>query len=137
MSMLSQNTVFPLAGQSKKQTAVSHSTPEAEIVAADHAIRAEGIPQLVLWETLLGRPLVVHFHEDNETCIQICKTGRSAALRHVGRTHRVSIKWLHEMFQGDDYKLFYEMTERQCADIFTTDFTDPDKWLHGGSMPAG
>ena len=29
------NTSAPLAAQSKKQTAASHSTPEAEIVAAD------------------------------------------------------------------------------------------------------
>ena len=34
-----RNTFFPLAALSKKQTCVSHSTPEAEIVAADTAIR--------------------------------------------------------------------------------------------------
>ena len=51
------DTRFPLTGQSKKQTAVSHSTPEAEIVAADHAIRTEGLPALQLWEILLERKL--------------------------------------------------------------------------------
>ena len=42
------NTVFPLAGQSKKQGCVSHSTPEAEIVATDHAMRTSGLPSLEL-----------------------------------------------------------------------------------------
>jgi hypothetical protein len=56
---------FPLAGLSKKQGAVSHSTPEAEIVAADVALRVEGIPALSLWDLLLGRPQCILFHEDN------------------------------------------------------------------------
>ena len=38
------DTRFPLQGQCKKQTAVSHSTPEAEIVAIDHALRTVGLP---------------------------------------------------------------------------------------------
>ncbi len=40
---------FPLAAQSNKQTAVSHSTVEAEIVAADHALSTSGLPALPLW----------------------------------------------------------------------------------------
>ena len=36
--------IFPLNAISKKQSCVSHSTPEAEIVAADLAIRTEGLP---------------------------------------------------------------------------------------------
>jgi hypothetical protein len=44
-----------LAGVSKRQTAVSHSTPEAEIIAAVHAMRAEGIPALSLLETIFER----------------------------------------------------------------------------------
>ena len=56
---------FPLAGISRKQGAVSHSTPEAEIVAADVAVRLEGIPALPLWDLLLGLPQCILFHEDN------------------------------------------------------------------------
>ncbi len=36
----------PLVGQSKKQTARSHNTVEADIVAADHALRTSGLPAL-------------------------------------------------------------------------------------------
>ena len=42
------DTRFPLQGQTKKQGCVSHSTPEAEIVAADFAMRTVGIPALSL-----------------------------------------------------------------------------------------
>ena len=38
LALYGYHSFFPLAGQSKKQTAVSHSTVETEIVAADHAV---------------------------------------------------------------------------------------------------
>ena len=49
-----ENTRFGLAGSSKAQTVVSHSTPEAEIVSADYGLRTIGLPALTLWRTLLG-----------------------------------------------------------------------------------
>ena len=45
-------TRFPLAGGSKRQGCVSHSTPEAEIVAADTALRTLGIPAFKSVESL-------------------------------------------------------------------------------------
>ena len=89
---------WPVAGQSKKQGAVSHSTPEAELISADHAIRTYGAPAFDLWELRLDRlsSLVLNFHEDNETAIQIMRTGHSQALRHVLRTHGINLRSLHE-----------------------------------------
>ena len=46
-------TCFPIAGQSKRQGCVSHSTPEAEIVAANFGLRMAGLPALDLWNVLL------------------------------------------------------------------------------------
>ena len=46
------NTNFPITGVSKRQGCVSHSTPEAEIVATAFALRMVGIPSLQLWHTL-------------------------------------------------------------------------------------
>jgi hypothetical protein len=88
---------FPIQAFSKKQTAVSHSTPEAEIVAADAAARQIGIPCLELWGQVLGRDMVCNFHEDNGAMIQVCKTGRNQTMRHLGRTHRIDVHWLHEV----------------------------------------
>ena len=42
------STFFPVAMQSKRQGCVSHSTPEAEIVAADFSLRMMGLPALDL-----------------------------------------------------------------------------------------
>jgi hypothetical protein len=44
-----------LTGVSKRRTAMSRSTPEAEIIAADRAMRAEGIPTLSLLDTIFER----------------------------------------------------------------------------------
>ena len=105
MSVLGPNSFAPLSGLSKKQTAVSHSTPEAEIVAADLALREEGIPAVELWEMLLGRDLRVIFHEGNQAMIQVCKTGRNPTMRHLNRTHKVDVARLHERFASEDYEL--------------------------------
>jgi hypothetical protein len=48
-------TFVPLSAVSKRQSCVSHSTPEAEIVAADHGVRAEALPATPRWEVILGR----------------------------------------------------------------------------------
>ena len=50
LALYGPHSFFPLAAQSRKQTVVSRSTVEAEIVAADHAIRMSGLPALPLWE---------------------------------------------------------------------------------------
>ena len=43
------SSFFPLAACSKKQTAISHSTPGAEIVAAEASLRTQGVAALDLW----------------------------------------------------------------------------------------
>ena len=50
------HTAFPIAAASRRQGCVSKSTPEAEIVSMDGAIRSMGIPSLSVWDTLqLGK----------------------------------------------------------------------------------
>ena len=122
-------TCFPLTGASKRQTCVSHSTPEAEIVAADFALRTSGLPALQLWNIILGRPAVLVFHEDNQAMIRVCQTGRNPTMRHLGRTHRVSVAWLHERFAELGIDLRFEMTHRQAADIYTKAFHELVKWI--------
>ncbi|MFM7983728.1 MAG: hypothetical protein ACKPKO_30835, partial [Candidatus Fonsibacter sp.] len=46
------NTSFPISAGSKRQSCVSHSTPEAEIVAADFRLRTDGLPSLSLWRVV-------------------------------------------------------------------------------------
>ena len=47
------NSCFPIAGISKRQTCVSHSTPESEMVSMSLALRHCGLPCLDLWHALL------------------------------------------------------------------------------------
>ena len=118
-----------LTGLSKRQTCVSHSTPESEIVASDCALRLVGLPALQLWDALLPKKAHITFHEDNQAMIRVCETGRNPTMRHLGRTHRVDVAWLHERFSEPELTLVYEQTKQQAADIFTKAFTDRDSGL--------
>ena len=55
LTLSGPNTCFPLGAKCQRQTAVAHSTPEAEIVSANHAVRTVGLPSLDLWEGVLHR----------------------------------------------------------------------------------
>ena len=121
---------------SKRQTAASHSTPEAEIVAADLGIRTEGLPALCLWEVLLDRAVLCVLCEDNEAGIRILETGRNPTIRHLGRVHKVGIAFLHECYERGDVIMQYTPTDRQSADIFTKCFLLTDKWIHARNLIA-
>ena len=68
---------MPLAAKTKKQSCVSHSTPEAEIVSINMAIRTLGIPALHVWDLILGRSVGLDVMEDNDATILIIKTGKN------------------------------------------------------------
>ena len=119
-----------LSAASRRQTCVSHSTPEAEIVAADLALRTEAIPAIPLWERLLGRKIDVDFMEDNEAVVKICRSGNSQKLMHLPRTHRVDAAFIAECTKDLAVcTMGHTHTDNQAADICTKSFTDPPKWL--------
>jgi hypothetical protein len=119
---------FPVIGVSKKQTAVSHSTPEAQIVAGAFGWRTEGIPALQLLEAISATKPTLRFQEYNQAMIRICETGKKPTMRHLGRTHGVSVAWLHERMQDGDVGMSYCDTSDQSADVYTKTFGDPQKW---------
>ena len=84
---------------SKRQSCVSHSAPEAELVAMDTALRTVALPPGVLWEVLVPS-MRATILGDNEAMLQVIKTGRSPTMRYLSRTHRVSISWLHEIYES-------------------------------------
>ena len=128
LALYGPHSFFPLSAQSKKQTATSHSTVEAEIIAADHAIRTAGLPALALWETILDRSISLDVFQDNQATARIMSSGRAPTLRHVRRTHQVSVAWLHERITSPDVILHDCISEVMAADIFTKHFTSKDKW---------
>ena len=130
LALYGPNTFFPLACVCKKQTSQSHSSPEAEMVALDLAVRKVGIPSLALWETITERKIRLHLREDNQTCATIIKSGKSNELRHVKRVHGVNICTLHDHYQKKLFTLGDCHTHAQCADIFTKYFDNDVKWIH-------
>ena len=49
LCLIGPHTFVPLSWLCKKQTAVSHSSTEAEIIALEAMMRMEGLPMLNLW----------------------------------------------------------------------------------------
>ena len=125
MHIQGKHTRFPLSGGSKRQGCVSHSTPEAEIVAADVTLRTMGLPALSIWETLTGRSPKLLFHDDNQGMIGVVRSGRNPTMRHLERTHGIAITSLHEHFTRENYVLMYEVTSKMAADIHTKGFKNP------------
>ena len=83
------NICFPITGVSKRQGCVSHSTPEAEMVATNFAVRQCGLPSNSLWWTLFPHKPTLTLHEENQAMISVIETGRNPTMRHLQRTHRV------------------------------------------------
>ena len=127
-----QNTWFPLAAVSKKQTSVSTSTAEAELTALFYMVRNLGLPGTELWSILLGREVVVEIYEDNQAVLQIIRTGKNMTMRHFERTHRVPVAWLHELYavnKGRYFNLNFAKSEQMVADLFTKAFSDVSKFM--------
>ncbi len=192
--------VHAINALSKKQTVVSHSSTESEIVALDTALRVEGLPVLGFWDIVVDiladtrspggpngplnptegsrdakaspapistfaasnhgpskamtfedmvlstrplrgddllasgnardefvTPLVIA--EDNGAVIKILQKGRTSALRHVLRSHRISIHWLVECLRREGVRIRYVNTKLQIADLLTKHFARVETYL--------
>ena len=47
-------TFVPISWMCKKQTSVSHSSTESEIISLDAGLRLDGIPALDLWDLIVA-----------------------------------------------------------------------------------
>ena len=69
--------------------------------------------------------------EDNEAVIKMIIKGRSPAMRHVSRTHRVALDWLFDRINLDTkIQIKYIDTENHFADILTKGNFTRDEWNH-------
>ena len=63
------STFFPLGWVAKKQTAISRSATEAEIVSLAKSLFEEAVLAMGLWDLLVGRPIRPWIFEDNQATI--------------------------------------------------------------------
>ena len=50
-------------------------------------------------------------------------------MRHLARTHRVSVSWIHEQYMSGQIIFAHESGERMPPDIFTKMFSEKSKWI--------
>ena len=53
LCIVGPRTFVPINWVCKRQSVVSHSSSEAEVIALDAALRMEGLPALILWELIM------------------------------------------------------------------------------------
>ena len=126
LALAGPNTFFPLAWICKRQTSTSRSTTEAEIVSLAASLFSEALPQVELWEKLLGRPFSCVFEQDNQATVLVSKAGYSPKLRYVNRTHKINVASIKECLERENMDIRYINTNLQVADVFTKQLT-PDK----------
>ena len=54
LCVFGSHTFVPLSWMCKKQTAVSHSSTESEIISLDAGLSLDGIPALDLWDLIVS-----------------------------------------------------------------------------------
>ena len=54
LCVFGSNTFVPISWMCKKQTAVSHSSTESEIISLDTGLRLDGLPALKLWDLIVS-----------------------------------------------------------------------------------
>ena len=54
LCVFGSHTFVPISWMCKKQTAVSHSSKESEIISLDTGLRLDGLPALELWDLIVS-----------------------------------------------------------------------------------
>ena len=54
LCVFGSHTFVPISWMCKKQTAVSHSSIESEIISLDTGLRLDGVPDLELWDLIVS-----------------------------------------------------------------------------------
>ena len=74
-------TRFPLIAKSNKQSCISCSTPEAEIIAAFTGHRTVLLPSFDVWDVFLPKGYRATIHEDNQPTKRIIEKQQNKYLK--------------------------------------------------------
>ena len=87
LCLFGSHTFVPISWMCKKQTSVSHSSTESEIISLDTGLRLDGLPALELWDLIIsvlgnvshvsdnpGRPVIdAHKRQKSQSRIDVMK----------------------------------------------------------------
>ena len=74
LCVFGSHTFVPISWMCKKQTAVSHSSPESEIISLDTGLRLDGLPALELWDLIVA--VLGNTNQRNEARGDLCPNQR-------------------------------------------------------------
>ena len=110
---------FPLSLWCRRQTSTSCNTCEAETVSLVTFLRQQALPAQQLLDLLLGQSIDLFIKEDSSATISAIQRGYPPALRHLKRTQRIAIGFLHGTTSS--FPVFFEKadTAEHKGDFFT------------------
>ena len=131
LCLMGPQTFVPIAAYCRKQTSVSKSTPEAEVVALHDGLTKQEIPGLVLWEEVKGQSVNLTVAEDNQAAVRIIISGKNPNMRYLSRTQRVDIARLNQFYEEKLFTFVDCPTEYQAANMMTkaAAICDSREWL--------
>ena len=92
------------------------------------ALRMETWLALQLLEQLCGKTMTVSITEDNTTAIRVITSGKKPTIRHMSRTHRINIQFLHAPVVRKQVQLVSCRTDHMCVDIVSKHCTNLPIW---------
>ena len=108
LCIFGSHTFVPTSWMCKKQTAVSRSSTESEIISQDAGLRLDGLLALKLWDLIVS------------VFGSVSQISDLTTMRHVSRTHRVALDWLFDRINLDPkIQIKYIDTKNLLADILT------------------
>ena len=114
---------------SKLQVGVALSTADAEMAAVQRATCRSSLPAQILLEETLGFACPITHFADNQPCITAIKNGASQTLRYLCKTQRISIPFLHQIFNENSNLDFVE-THHNVSDIMTKPLPANTHWQY-------
>ena len=110
LCIFGSHTFVPISWMCKKQTAVSHSSTESEIISVDTGLRLDGLPALDLWD------LIVYFLGN--------------VPRVSDRSGNLIMLFINVISLDSKIQIKYIDTKNQLADILTKGNFTRDEWNH-------
>ena len=75
LCIFGSHTFVPISWMCKKQTAVSHSSPESEIISLDAGLMLDGFPALDLWDLIVS--VLGSMSQTSDRTVRLVETERN------------------------------------------------------------